>query len=44
MYYTYIYIYEYKSFSTIPNKGLRKNLKKKIEEGEKLENIYSIVK
>ena len=38
MYYTYLYVYVYKSFSTTLDKGLGKNIKKK-EEIEKLENI-----
>ena len=35
--YTYLYVYVYKSFSTTLDKGLRKNIKKKQGEMEKLE-------
>ena len=38
MYYTYLYMYVYKVFSTTLDKGLTKNIKNK-EEMEKLENI-----
>ena len=38
MYYTYLYVYVYKRFSTTFDKGLRKNIKKR-EEMEKLQNI-----
>ena len=37
-----IYIYVDKSFSTMFNKRFRKNIKKKKEEMEKLENLNSI--
>ena len=37
MYIIHIYIYVYKSFSTMLDKGLKKDIKKK--EVEKLENI-----